>query len=144
MIRDLSSRNSVLPPAEFASDEEFIENLYPLGASRYSATIEARVVGSPRYNLLRQQRVIGRSRTLRFRLHTDAPEPYEVLWKVRNRGPEAAQVRGGLRGQIHVGGNKSRNVQEESTRYRGSHYVEVYVVRDGVVVATDHHEVTIT
>ena len=144
VIRDLSSRNSVLPPAEFAPDEEFIENLYPLGPSRYSATIEARVVGSPRNDLLRHQRVIGRGRTLRFHLHTDTPEPYEVLWKVRNRGPEAAQVRGGLRGQIRVGGNISRNLQEESTRYRGSHYVEAYVVRGGVVVASDHHEVTIT
>jgi Adenylyl/Guanylyl and SMODS C-terminal sensor domain len=81
---------------------------------------------------------------LRFHLRTDAPEPYEVLWRVRNRGFEAAQIRGGLRGQIRSGGNVSRNVQHESTSYRGTHYVEAYVVRDGVVVASDHHEVTIT
>jgi hypothetical protein len=144
MMRDLSARVTVLPPAEFAPDEEFIETRHPVGPSRYSATIEARVRGSLRHALLRQQRVVGRGQKLRFHLLTDTPEPYEVLWKVRNRGPEAAQVRGGLRGQIHLGGNISRNVQEESTRYRGSHYVEAYVVRDGVVVASDHHEVTIT
>ena len=34
-------------------------------------------------------------------------------------------------------------MHEESTKYRGSHYVEAYVVRDGMVVASDHHEVKI-
>jgi Adenylyl/Guanylyl and SMODS C-terminal sensor domain len=41
---------------------------------------------------------------MRFHLRTDTtPEPYEVLWKVRNRGFEAPQIRGGLRGQIRSG-----------------------------------------
>ncbi|MGO9102096.1 MAG: nucleotide-binding domain-containing protein [Mycobacterium sp.] len=95
------------------------------------------MLGSRRNNLLLHQRVVARGRKLQFHLRTDAPEPYEVLWKIRNRGTEAAQIPGELRGQIRKGGNKSRNIHEESTKYRGSHYVEAYVVRDGIVVASD-------
>lgn len=131
------------PPVEFSPDEEYIENRCVVGPPRYSAILEAKVLGSRRNSLLRRQRVVARDRKLQFRLRTDAPEPYEVLWKIRNRGAEAAQVSGELRGQIRVGGNKSRNIHEESTKYRGSHYVEAYVVRDGIVVASDHHEVKI-
>lgn len=141
--RELAKRVTVLPLLDVAPDEEFIQDRCQVGVPLYSATIEASVVGPQSNNFLRKQRVVEKSRQLQFRLHTDAPEPYKVLWKVRNFGPEAAKVRGGLRGEIRVGGNKSRNVHNESTLYRGSHYVEAYVVRNGVVVASDHHNVTI-
>lgn len=144
VIRDLSAHNSIKSTADFSPDEEFIEDRYPVAPSRYTATIEARIHRlHDRGPLLRQRRAVTRGNDLRFYLHTDTPENYEVLWKVRNRGLEAAQIRGGLRGQIRIGGNVSRNVQHESTSYRGTHYVEAYVMRDGVVVASDHHEVTI-
>ncbi|MCH9668530.1 MAG: hypothetical protein K0U78_03420 [Actinomycetia bacterium] len=141
--RELASRVTVVPPADIAPDEEFIQSRYQVGPAQYSATIEASVMGSPRNSFLRKQRVVAKSRRLQFHLHTDAPEPYDVMWKVRNHGTEAARVPGGLRGQIRVGGSKGRNVHDESTLYRGSHYVEAYVVRHGVVVASDHHTVTI-
>jgi len=141
--RDLAARVAVLSPADIAPDEEFVQDRYPVGAPRYSATIEARVMDLPRSTFLRKRRVVAKSRQLQFRLHTDTPEPYKVLWKVRNHGTEAARVPGGLRGQIRVGGNKDRNTHTESTLYRGCHYVEAYVIRDGVVVASDHHTVTI-
>jgi hypothetical protein len=48
-----------------------------------------------------------------------------------------------LRRQIRHGGNEGRNVHRESTRYRGTHYVEAYVVKNGVVVASDNHDVKI-
>ncbi|WP_408612746.1 nucleotide-binding domain-containing protein [Glycomyces luteolus] len=31
----------------------------------------------------------------------------------------------------------------ESTSWSGRHYVEVYIVRDGSILATDHHDVVI-
>ena len=37
----------------------------------------------------------------------------------------------------------NRNEHRESTRYPGVHFVEAYVVKNGVVVASDHHEVRI-
>lgn len=143
VTRELAARVTVLPPADIAPDEEFIHDWYPVSAPRYSANIEATIIDLPRNIFLRKRRVVAKSRQLQFHLRTDASEPYDVLWKVRNHGPEAARVPGGLRGQIRFGGNKARNVHIESTLYRGSHYVEAYVVRDGVVVASDHHAVTI-
>lgn len=141
--RDLRHRTVSALTAEVAPHEQFIENKCATGPPHYSAIIEGRVQGTRRNHLLRRQRVVGRNRTLRFHLRTDAPEPYEVLWKVRNRGPDAAMIPGELRGEIRQGGNISRNVHEESTKYRGSHYIEAYVVRNGVVIASDHHEVKI-
>ncbi len=61
--------------------------------------------------------------------------PFEVWWKVRNRGEEAARLNQ-LRGEIRRGGPGSV-VHREQTQYRGRHYVEVYIVKDGRVVATD-------
>jgi hypothetical protein len=64
------------------------------------------------------------------------------LWKVRNHG-RAAEAAGQLRGQIFKDGKDTRNQHRESTLYPGRHFVEAYVVRNGVVVASDHHEVHI-
>ena len=79
---------------------------------------------------------------LRFRItYCDVPPPYKVWWKVRNTGPEAASIPGGLRGQLLPDdGTSSRS---ETTKYRGRHYVEAYIVKDGRVVASDHHGVEI-
>lgn len=59
--------------------------------------------------------------------HTSLPEPYEVYWKVRNYGREA-WLRGQLRGQIKRG----QHTHRESTLYKGEHYVDCYLVKDGV------------
>ena len=129
------------PRIEAAPDEEFIHNKVSLIQVRYDARIDATVLGTyPR--ALRRERVVRTNRDLRFRLVTDTPEPYEVLWKVRNHGL-AAEKAGALRGQIFNGGKDARNQHRETTRYPGRHYVEAYVVRNGVVVASDHQAVTI-
>ena len=75
---------------------------------------------------------------LEFTLVTDAPDGAEVWWKVRNRGA-AAQAANGLRGQVMSRGSKART-HNESTRYKGRHYIEAYVVLGGAVVASDHLE----
>jgi Adenylyl/Guanylyl and SMODS C-terminal sensor domain len=63
----------------------------------------------------------------------DVPEPYDVYWKVRNTGGEAARA-GQLRGEIRK--DTDGRTREESTRYRGSHWVECYIVKDGYCVAS--------
>jgi hypothetical protein len=64
-----------------------------------------------------------------------------VWWKVRNTGPEAAAVSGGLRGKLLPDDGTASRI--ETTSYRGRHYVEAYIVKDGRVVASDHHDVEI-
>ena len=123
-----------------APSEEFIQDKLRV-ERRYDARINAVILGT--YNKpLRKARVVRTGRKLRFRLHTDVPGAYEVWWKVRNRGHAAERV-GQLRGQIVRQGNDGRNQHTESTLYPGRHYIEAYVVKNGVVVASDHHEVHI-
>ncbi|WP_158714244.1 nucleotide-binding domain-containing protein [Kitasatospora aureofaciens] len=45
-----------------------------------------------------------------------------------------------MRGQI----TKGRGARiTENTKYRGQHYIEVWIVKNGRVVASDHHDVVI-
>ena len=74
---------------------------------------------------------------------TGIPEPYEVWWKVLNRGDEAIR-RNCIRGQIIKGNSKRRkNERIEHTDFQGAHYVQCYIVRYGVVVARGHIDVPI-
>ena len=125
-----------------APHEEFIENRGFTFTGGYKVRIDATVDNTPgfRGGPLRSMRSVGKNRTLRFRAITDVPEPYKAFWKVRNRGDEAAHVddlRGAL---IPDDGTRTRI---ETTSYAGRHYVEVYIVKRGHLVASDHHEVTI-
>jgi hypothetical protein len=67
-------------------------------------------------------------------------EPYEIYWKVRNTGLEAA-ASNALRGEIR---NDRGSAITESTLYAGDHWVECYIVRDEVCVARSRQQVIIT
>ena len=115
--------------------EQFIDEQYPV-ALAYMARVDAYLIradGRRHPRPFRSDWNLPPGRTLRFEVHTDAPDPHTVIWKVRNRG-EAAMRSGNLRGRlIHNSGWR----HTESTRYRGLHYIEAYILRAGVVVATD-------
>lgn len=81
---------------------------------------------------------IGRSLSFTIEGCTVAA-PYDVYWKVRNAGVEAVE-RNNLRGEIVKGGDK---ITEHSS-YAGNHWVQAWIVKDGVAVATDLQDVTIT
>lgn len=73
--------------------------------------------------------------TLHFVADTDIAGSFDVYWQVVNTGLEASSC-GGLRGEIFeaatagVGGLR----QKESTLYAGRHWIECFLVRDGVCV----------
>ena len=71
---------------------------------------------------------------LRFKVTTNVPEPYEVRWQIVNTGWEAANV-GELRGGFEEGNSKVSGVRWESTGYAGTHWVEGFVIMNGVCVA---------
>ena len=125
--------------------EEFIDEQPGLMlAGGYRLRIECKVerkVGF-RHGNLRQMRSVGKGRTLRFSVaDCDVPEPFQVWWKVKNREAEAAMARD-LRGKlVRDDGSRSR---VEHTKYKGWHYVECYIVKNGQVLATDRHTVNIT
>lgn len=125
-----------------APHEMFIEQKGFQLTGGYKARIDATVDRKPgfRSGRLRSLRRVDKSRTLRFKLVTDTPEPFDVYWKVRNRG-EGAALAGALRGEVTKdGGTRTRT---ENTLYKGRHYVAAYVVKDGAVVASDRHDVVI-
>lgn len=73
--------------------------------------------------------------SLRFEADTDVPRPFKVYWQVVNTGAEA-EAAGGLRGEFYDGlMERGGLVRKESTLYRGSHWIECFIVRDGVCVA---------
>lgn len=136
------AKSSTRVPATRAPNEQFIEERGLVLAGGYTARIDARLTPQNgfRDGNLRSLGPLPKNRTIRFRVTTDAPAPYQVMWKVRNRGDEATRV-GDLRGELIP--DDGRQQRTETTMYSGRHYVEVYVVKDGRVVATDHHEVRI-
>ena len=80
---------------------------------------------------------------LRFMAKTDAPKPFRVFWQVVNTGDEALTAKC-PRGQIvestslGEGGLSSTTVpwtKEESTLYKGTHWIECFIVKERVCVA---------
>ena len=61
---------------------------------------------------------------------TSCPKPYDIYWKVKNVGPEAAR-RDQLRGQIYERGKTII----EYTNFGGNHYIECYIIKNNECVA---------
>lgn len=126
---------------DVAPDEQFIEHMFPI-LRRGGIGLDARVVrvGGFEEGWLSRMGSVHKSKSLRFTAKVDLTGPYDLYWKVRNTGQEAARV-GQLRGEISQ--DAGRNTREEHTKYAGVHYVECYAVQSGSVVATGRIEVSI-
>lgn len=69
---------------------------------------------------------------LQFEIETDNIRKYDIFWQITNTGLEsrrAGQLRGDFYHSVIVEGKR---VRKETTLYKGKHYVEAYIVRDGV------------
>ena len=127
----------------FDNTEEFAENKFKIDI-RYNLKIDAIVIinGFKEYNIsevIRKLSFIRIKRKIRFYvICTDCPKPYSIYWKVRNVG-EIAEKRNMIRGQI-VKGN---DTHVEPTSFAGPHFVECYIIKNGVCVAKDRIDVPI-
>jgi len=121
--------------------EEFIEDTHPVDL-RYSVTLNGKIQpkdGFRHGNLRSFANRVGKHRSLVFNVvKCNVPQPYEILWKIKNTGEEAARL-GQLRGSIFQGGH----THHESTLYTGDHYAECYIIKDGLCVAADRQPVII-
>lgn len=130
----------------FSDTEEFIENLFPVDI-RHSLTIDCEVTQNgwrPALLriMLRDRTPLVANKALDFKItECTVPEPYDVKWKVLNRGDEAAR-RNKIRGQIVA--STRPGARHERTNFRGEHVVECYVVKDEIVVARDSIDVPIS
>ncbi|MGR7482765.1 nucleotide-binding domain-containing protein [Klebsiella aerogenes] len=125
--------------------EQFIEDLYPIDI-RYNLQLECEVSQDGyRQNFLRRM-ILERipllaNKSLLFKVsEINVPEPYELKWKVLNRG-EQAEKRDCIRGQIFS--DRGYKDRKEKTSFAGEHVVECYAVLNGVVVAKDRIHVPI-
>lgn len=79
-------------------------------------------------------RSVPKGIALRFEVTTNVPSPYEIHWQVVNTGEEARRVNG-LRGDFYDGEGSCGRIRWETTSYTGTHWVEAFVIKDGVCVA---------
>jgi hypothetical protein len=95
--------------------------------------------GHRHYDLNTQGNRVGKQRDLYFAVkQCTVPTPYKIYWKILNRGEEALKL-DSVRGQIHEGTADHHEV----TQFRGNHFVECYIVKDGICVAKDRQSVII-
>ena len=69
-----------------------------------------------------------------FEAKTNVPRPFDVHWQVVNTGEEAERA-SQLRGGFYDGDGNGGLTRKESTRYRGMHWVECFILKDGRCVA---------
>lgn len=128
----------------FADTEQFIEDLYPVNHC-YSCRISCHVSGNgwrpkPLSEFLTMLRhYLPHNFEIRCVMeYTDCPQPYKILWKVKNVGPEAER-RNQLRGQIV---EKGKSIIEHSSFF-GNHYIECFIIKNGICVAKTRVDIPI-
>lgn len=140
-----SAAKAFVEAHRYADTEQFIEDQYPVDV-QYDLEVECVVAyaGTEERRYRFMEAVfpwlkLGRSLTFRV-ASCNVPEPYQVYWKVRNAGPLAERKKM-IRGQIVKDGGRHQAV--ETTDFGGEHFVECYIVKEGICVARDLIDVPI-
>lgn len=138
---NISKKTSSFDEKKFDNTEEFIEDKYPV-TIKYSLQIDCYVHQNGyrecrlSYMLNNRIPLLAKKKLIFFIDKTDVPKPYEVKWKVLNRGVEAER-RNDIRGQIIDGDEDNNTIRTENTKFKGNHFVECYIIKDNIVVARD-------
>ncbi len=108
---------------------------WPLVLS-YSAQISAKYKANGSWQGFNSGDPLNKHLDLLFSANTNVPASFQVYWQVVNTGKEAEDARQ-LRGEIVL--SKTAGVggltQKEYTSYTGIHWVECFIVKNGVCVA---------
>ncbi|WP_442637736.1 nucleotide-binding domain-containing protein [Rossellomorea marisflavi] len=114
--------------------EEFISHMLPISLrDDYVVDLDCRVTNNNEVFVgwLKNMTGIYPTFSLHFKATTNVPGSYEVYWKVKNNGEQAIREND-VRGEIRK--TNSLNHFEEA-KFKGDHYVEVYIVQRNMVVA---------
>jgi len=121
--------------------EEYIEDIFPVRIDpSYSVRISPTISGNgfrtqSFHDFVQRYSRVPKHLKLKFQAVSNVPGPIQYWWKVRNFYEEARSVNEGrgLRGEIRQG--ELSGIKTENTQYKGTHYVECYIVKDDVCVA---------
>lgn len=128
---------------DFRETEEYIDTLFPVNL-RYVVNLDCKVKKDERVvgwlnEMRRQHKLLLPGYNLNFEAQTTVPKPYQVYWKVKNRGPVALE-KDCIRGDIKL---TNKLTHFEPTSFRGDHYVECYIIKSGECVAKARIDVPI-
>ena len=135
---------------ECEDNEVNIDNLFPIAIDYKSLKIDCRLTDSNKKmpdrilsKLLVKGEKIKIGYTLDFYIeNTNVSRPYNVYWKIKNNGSEAIRLND-LRGEIIKSKDNSEHQHIEYSNFRGNHYVECYIVKDKICVASSRIDVPI-
>jgi len=103
-------------------------------ASSVAVTAKCRKTGN--WRSLSNNGQVVRGSSLQFTAISSIQQPFEVFWQVVNTGRDA-RLKQQLRGQFEPPRPDATNplVRDESADYRGRHWIECFIVQNGVCVA---------
>lgn len=129
----------------YQSSEEFIENKFPVDI-RYNLKIDCKVTQNGfrpflLSKLLKSNMYLRLHKNLEFEIvENDVNPPYDIYWKVKNTGEIAIQ-KNCVRGKIF---KTNKTFQNETSDFQGNHFVECYIIKNGVCVAKSHLNVPLS
>lgn len=108
---------------------------WPL-APQFKVNVRARASrdGWRTLNFSNGSAAIPKAHSLKFFAKTNVPRPFEVSWQVVNTGDEAKRA-DQLRGDFYPGEGDDGLERKESTKYKGMHWIECFIIKDGKCVA---------
>lgn len=102
---------------------------------KYTAKVSCKVYSKSKKKFLfnvGSGKYIPKKKALKFEVKTNVPGDYSVEWQVVNTGSEAS---GNLRGGFYECDEGLKNTRWEESSYKGTHYVEAFIIKDGTCVA---------
>ncbi|WP_328701904.1 MULTISPECIES: nucleotide-binding domain-containing protein [Bacillus amyloliquefaciens group] len=144
--KSYTAADEVQPYNVFRETEEFIEHQFPINI-KFETKLGAAIVKNDKQigildDYLKREEKLDKNLSLYFKVRTSASEPYEVYWKVKNRGDAAERV-DQIRGEIFKGLYPEKTFHQESTSFSGNHYVECYIIKNGECVGKSRIKVPI-
>lgn len=103
---------------------------------RYNVEVHGTYKNGKIVKTITPQTLVPKFCDIYFIASTDVPKPYDVYWQVVNTGKDAEQHRG-LRGGIFPAKTRGKGGlnQKEYSSYAGTHWIECFIVKDGICVA---------
>lgn len=128
---------------DYKETEEFIHYKFPVSV-QYQLDLDCKITHNKKtigwiQSMLKQRKVLLPGYLLKFIASTNVPAPYDVHWKVKNRG-DIAKREDCIRGEII---QTNSLVHFETTSFKGDHYVECYIIKKGICVARQRINVPI-